>query len=103
MLICGSEPTGADCFPSGNVQIIHNHRDRSWRDATAHAHGRSDEIYIVLQGTMTIEVEGEPVPVAAGEYLCIGAGTRHRVLGAEVPHRSFIVRGPSVRDKIGAW
>jgi len=66
----------------------------------AHYHTDSDEIYIVLEGEMLIHVESKLVLVKAGEYLCIPKMERHKLLEVTVPHRSFVVRGPSIQDKV---
>jgi quercetin dioxygenase-like cupin family protein len=46
---------------------------RRWEDFT-HA---TDELVLVLEGTMEFEVEGRVVRPAAGEELLIPAGARH--------------------------
>jgi mannose-6-phosphate isomerase-like protein (cupin superfamily) len=66
----------------------------------AHAHRESDEIYIVLEGPMVIAANAELFTVAAGEVLCVPAGTAHQVIRVEVPHRSLVLRSPSVDDKM---
>jgi mannose-6-phosphate isomerase-like protein (cupin superfamily) len=68
----------------------------------AHAHRESDEIYIVLEGGMVITVDAEIFNVTAGEVLCVPAGTQHQLIRVDVPHRSLVLRSPSVDDKMVA-
>jgi mannose-6-phosphate isomerase-like protein (cupin superfamily) len=99
-LISGRSPTDELSFPSEPLQVIFNHTSTPWQDAVAHAHRESDEIYVVLEGQMAITANGELFNVAAGEVLCVPSGTVHQLLGVEVPHRSLVLRSPSVSDKM---
>jgi mannose-6-phosphate isomerase-like protein (cupin superfamily) len=100
-LISGRNPTDKLSFQSERLQVIFNHTSTPWQDTVAHAHRESDEIYIVLEGLMVIAVSGELFNVAAGEVLCVPSGTVHQLMRVEVPHRSLVLRSPSVNDKIG--
>jgi mannose-6-phosphate isomerase-like protein (cupin superfamily) len=42
-----------------------------------------DEVYVVLEGTGTLEVEGEPVDLREGEAVYLSAGADHRFVGYE--------------------
>jgi mannose-6-phosphate isomerase-like protein (cupin superfamily) len=99
-LISGRSPTDALSFPSERLQVIFNDTSTPWRDTVAHAHRDSDEIYIVLEGKMVIAVNDELFNVAAGEVLCVPSGAVHQLVRVEVPHRSLVLRSPSVDDKI---
>jgi mannose-6-phosphate isomerase-like protein (cupin superfamily) len=44
---------------------------------------QDDEIYVVLEGSGTLEVEGESVPVAEGNALFVHAGAEHRFTSYE--------------------
>ena len=44
---------------------------------TAHAHARMEEVIFVLDGRGEVWVEGEIIPIAAGDALVIPAGRRH--------------------------
>lgn len=43
-----------------------------------HEHGDTDEVFIVVDGTLCIEFEDETVVLEAGEMLVVPKGTRHR-------------------------
>ena len=42
-----------------------------------------DEIYVVLEGRGTLEVEGEPVELAEGDAVFVEAGAEHRFTSYE--------------------
>ena len=42
-----------------------------------------DEIYIVLEGSGTLEIEGETVRLEVGQAVFVPAGAEHRFLGYE--------------------
>jgi mannose-6-phosphate isomerase-like protein (cupin superfamily) len=42
-----------------------------------------DEVYVVLEGRGTLEVEGESFPVGEGDALFVEAGAEHRFTGYE--------------------
>jgi mannose-6-phosphate isomerase-like protein (cupin superfamily) len=48
-----------------------------------------DEVYVVLDGTGVLEVEGEQVPVTAGTAVFVEAGADHRFTAYE--HLSVLV------------
>jgi mannose-6-phosphate isomerase-like protein (cupin superfamily) len=101
-LISGRSPTDALSFPSERLQVIYNDTSTPWQDTVAHAHREGDEIYIVLEGCMVITVDAEIFNVTAGEVLCVPAGTQHQLIRVDVPHRSLVLRSPSVDDKMVA-
>ena len=50
--------------------------------------------------TPAFDVDGERHAVSANEFLAVPAGVVHQLVDVEVPHRSLVVRAPSVRDKL---
>jgi putative monooxygenase len=44
-----------------------------------HYHPYSEEFLCLVRGSLTVDLDGEPTPVAAGEGLYIPIGTRHRL------------------------
>jgi mannose-6-phosphate isomerase-like protein (cupin superfamily) len=101
-LLSGSDAQSDFSFKSQNLQIIYNNTSIPWTDASPHAHTESDEVYIVQEGMMAVTVDGVRVEVKAGEFLCVPAGTSHQLVAVVAPVKSFVVRSPSVRDKIPA-
>ncbi len=58
---------------------------------------KDDELYVVLEGTGTLQVEGEEVPVREGSAVFVEAGADHRFTAYE--HLSVLVifeRKPAV-------
>ncbi len=45
-----------------------------------HRHERQEEVYVVLSGRLTVEIEGEPLDLEAGELIRVAPGVRRRVL-----------------------
>lgn len=51
------------------------------RDARTHYHKKLTEIYLVLEGTGHIELDGERYPVRPMTAILIKPGCRHRAIG----------------------
>lgn len=96
--VAGSEPPDDLAFRSGHLQIWFNRTDDTWQDPAPHFHTDSDEIFIVLRGT--IIVEGERVRIEADELYAFPAGVVHSVVSVEPPVESLMTRAPSIRDKV---
>ncbi len=99
-LLSGSEPFDGYSFESKNIQIIFNNTNIGWADELKHCHEYSDEIYIVLDGSMSIFLGGITHHVAKDEYFCVPKGVLHKLESVETPHKSFVIRGPSIKDKV---
>lgn len=48
-----------------------------------HAHADTDEVFIVLDGEMTIEFRDKAVPLAAGEMYVVPKGVEHRPVASQ--------------------
>lgn len=99
-LLAGSLPPHEDCFRSDHLQIWFNRTDESWQDPAPHYHTDSDEIFIVLKGTLVVEVDGERFTVGPDELVAFPAGTVHSVVDQFPPLESLMIRAPSIRDKV---
>lgn len=99
-LLCGRQPRDDYGFQSGNLQTWHNDTEKRWQDPAPHYHTDSDEIFIVLQGCIMIQVEGQTHTINAGEYYCFGVGVVHSLIAGEPPVQSLMIRAPSIEDKI---
>jgi mannose-6-phosphate isomerase-like protein (cupin superfamily) len=42
-----------------------------------------DEVYVVLEGRGTLEIDGEAVPLTEGQAAFVPAGAEHRFIGYE--------------------
>ena len=65
-----------------------------------HAHQESDECFIVLQGTIVVEVQGEQFTIGPREFCCFPRGVYHSVIQVFPPIESLMIRAPSVNDKL---
>ncbi len=45
-----------------------------------HRHERQEEVYVVLAGRLTVEIEGEPHDLETGEVMRVAPGVRRRVV-----------------------
>lgn len=98
-LLVGREPPSDVGWRSELIQVWFNNTDTPWADDGRHLHTGSDEVFVVLEGRLTIEVEGERVEVGPGEFCCFRRGVVHAVVAVETPARTLMIRAPSVDDK----
>lgn len=100
-LLAGRDTGGRDvAWTSDRLQIWFNDTAESWTDDGVHAHTDSDEVFIVLEGTVILDVAGERVEVGPGEFCCFPDGLPHAVVETIPPLRTFMLRAPSVDDKV---
>jgi mannose-6-phosphate isomerase-like protein (cupin superfamily) len=99
-LLAGREPPNELGFRSDKLQIWYNNTNISWKDDGLHAHLESDECFIVLEGTLVVELEDKRVRIGAGEFCCFSFGLYHAVIDVETPAETLMIRAPSVNDKV---
>ena len=88
-------------FRSESLQVWFNDRpSEPWSDPGPHFHRDSDEMFVVLDGALLVAVDGESVRVGAGEFCCFPAGLLHEIVAIETPLRTFMIRAPSIDDKV---
>ena len=63
-------------------------------------HTDSDECFIVLRGSLLVEVEGERVMIGPREFCCFPRGVYHSVVQVFLPVESLMIRAPSIEDKV---
>ena len=64
-----------------------------------HRHPVAEETFLVLEGTIILDVAGERVEIGPGEFCCFPDGLPHAVVETIPPLRTFMLRAPSVEDK----
>ena len=70
------------------VKVAKVHGEFIW-----HAHDGEDELFLVLKGRLTIEIENsEPVELNEGELFVVPKGVRHRPVAEEECHVLLIER-----------
>ena len=98
-LLAGHTPPDEIGFASDRIQTWYNKTTSGWSDPAPHYHEESDEIFIVLQGSLLLEVEGARLVLGAREFCCFPAGTTHAVIDVTPPVETLMIRAPSVNDK----
>lgn len=68
-------------FAGSGEEVASLHMVDIRQDAEAHYHKRLTEIYVVLEGSGHIELDGEMVPVKPLTTIMIKPGCRHRAVG----------------------
>jgi mannose-6-phosphate isomerase-like protein (cupin superfamily) len=99
-LLSGHTPPDEVGFRSERLQIWFNHTDTGWVDQGLHAHLESDECFIVLSGTIVVEVEGRRVTIGPREFCCFERGVYHAVVEVHPPVETLMIRAPSIQDKV---
>ncbi len=99
-LLSGKAPRDEIGFQSEKLQIWYNNTTKGWADPMPHMHRESDEIFIVLQGSIVVEVEGERFTIGPREFCCFPQGVYHSVVEVHPPVESLMIRVPSINDKV---
>lgn len=99
-VIAGPQPPSDDGFRSDRIQVLHWRVDEPYGDDGTHLHQTSDEVYVVLEGSVDLEIDGSTVTVTAGEAVTVGAGVPHALVTVQYPARGLTIRGPAVTDKV---
>ena len=84
------------------LQIYYRRGDDLSTDERSHAHTVSDEIFIVLSGSVVLDVEGEEVMVGPRESCHFPVGVFHRIVRVTQPLEALVIRAPSADDKVYA-
>ena len=66
----------------------------------SHLHLHSDECFVVLQGALIVEVDGQRHRIGPREFCCFPAGLVHAVVAVETPVETLMIRAPSTDDKV---
>jgi mannose-6-phosphate isomerase-like protein (cupin superfamily) len=87
-------------WQSDRLQLWFNNTDAEWHDESPHTHRESDEIFVVLEGTVVVDVDGDRITIGPGEFCCFPHGIQHAVVETVPPLRTLMFRAPSVDDKV---
>ncbi len=93
----GGDPCHVLMTHDTEVAIFNQHASQD-----RHRHHAATEIYMVLEGRMTIEVEGHDYALAAGDMVVVNPGATHLVKseGARFLCRIVTVNCGGARDKV---
>jgi quercetin dioxygenase-like cupin family protein len=78
---------GVGSFGINQIVLAPGQRNR------IHRHKRQEEVYLVLEGTLTLIVEGEPREYSAGEFVRVGPSVRRQLLNRHVTPLSLLALG----------
>jgi mannose-6-phosphate isomerase-like protein (cupin superfamily) len=99
--LAGAEPfTTKD---GSTIRELHHTAAQSLAEATLeagagterHYHGRSEEIYFVLEGSGTMELDGERRELGPGDAVLIPAGAWHQIEAGSTPLRFLCSCAPA--------
>jgi len=101
-LLSGREPPDEIGFRSDQLQIWYNNTNESWvgDGEIPHMHTTSDECFIVIKGSIEVEVEGQRSIISEREFCCFPVGVYHAVTKVFPPVETLMLRAPSVEDKV---
>lgn len=99
-VLAGPNPPDDLGFQTERVQILWNDSGDTWADPGQHYHVESDEIFIVLKGTLEIEVDDERFTLGPGEMCVFPAGVSHAVTKVHPPINHLVIRAPAGEDKV---
>ncbi len=98
-LLAGPTPPSDFAFHSDRLQISYFKTQEGWTDPLPHAHQESDECFLVFQGMILVEVEGERVTIGPREFCGFPRGIYHQVVEVRPPVECLILRSPTGSDK----
>ena len=85
---------------SEHIQIYYRRGDDLSVDERSHAHRVSDEFFVVLSGSIVLDVEGEEVIVGPRQSCHFPVGVFHRIVDVFQPLEVLVIRAPSADDKV---
>jgi mannose-6-phosphate isomerase-like protein (cupin superfamily) len=74
-------------FDDSYVKVAKLHGTLAW-----HSHEQEDELFYVLKGTLTIEMEAQTVVLREGEAYVVPKGVRHNPIAEQECHVMLIER-----------
>jgi len=96
-------PTAADdvsIHETSHMRVVFNRETRSLTEPRAHLHTASTEVYLVVAGTLTLEVESERIVLASHQACTIPPGVPHRILESSEGVEAVVIRSPAIADRI---
>jgi Cupin domain len=94
-LLSGPTPPDDLAFLADRLQISYFNTKEAWADPLPHAHQDSDECFLVFQGIIIVEVEGERVTIKPREFCGFPRGIYHQVVEVHPPIECLIIRNSS--------
>lgn len=88
-----------DGLRTNDIMLGFNRNSNRW-ESEMHYHERSKEIYIILNGGLTLRVGDESVDVKKGQMLVVDEGVAHDIEDFDLPIEFITIRVPAVEDKV---
>jgi len=86
-------PLGVTSFGINKIVFAPGQRNR------IHRHRNQEEVYLVLEGTLTLMVEGEPVELERGELIRVGPDIRRQLVNRGPGQLSLLALGGMVEHE----
>ena len=101
-LLSGSIPPDDIGVQSDFLLIWYDNTETSWvgDGEKPHMHASSDECFIVLKGSLIVEVEEEKHTIGPREFCFFPRGLYHAITEVHPPVETLMLRAPSVNDKL---
>jgi len=74
-------PRTVSQFNGHDVMVVKAHGEFKW-----HKHDDTDDFFLVLRGTLVIELRDRSVTLHAGEHFVVPRGVEHRPVASEEVH-----------------
>jgi mannose-6-phosphate isomerase-like protein (cupin superfamily) len=88
-------------FYSEQMQVAYDHfrtqKEKDWHLAKEREHSHKtpiEERYLVLKGTLTVQVEKEKIILKPMQILCVPPEKSHRVIDYSLPTQIIVIRTP---------
>lgn len=98
--LAGRGPVPDGAVKTDRIQIYYRRDDDLRVDERSHAHTACDELFIVLAGSIVLDVEGREHVVGPRQFCHFPVGVFHRIVRVSGPLEAFVIRAPSVEDKV---
>ncbi len=86
-------PLGVTSFGINEMVLEPGHQNR------IHRHAHQEEVYLVLEGTLTLMVEGSPEVVAEGELIRVAPSVRRQLVNRGPGRLRLLALGGSVEHE----
>jgi len=73
-------------LPATEVAVFNQNADQQ-----RHYHARATEIYVVIEGAMTIEVDGVIHRMQAGDAVVVGPGVAHKIKKQGLKYTAYVI------------
>lgn len=72
-------------YNGNDLMVVKAHGQFNW-----HSHPDTDDLFLVLRGSITVQLRDRDIQLKAGDLLVVPAGIEHRPVAAEEAHLLLI-------------